>query len=212
VTVDDPGFTITCSASGVHTATVTGGPTTWTLDPDADFALDETCTVTITASAVHDSDPNDPPDTMATDFTFHVSTPAPPLRIHEIQGAGHLSPKTGVNVNGVEGVVTLKTSNGFFMQDPQPDSDPATSEGIFVFGSRSAGLVAVGDLVRVNGQARVPRLGQRGDDQLPVTEIGNTSIGDRLAGIRCSRRSSEPAGPDDEDDATATSSRAHVRS
>ena len=179
VTVDDPWFTITCSASGVHSATVTGGPTTWTLDPDADFALDETCTVTITASAVHDSDANDPPDTMATDFTFHVSTPAPPLRIHEIQGAGHLSPRTGVNVNGVEGVVTLKTSNGFFMQDPQPDSDPATSEGIFVFGSRSAGLVAVGDLVRVNGQVQEFRgSGSAATTNLPVTEIGNTSIGE----------------------------------
>jgi predicted extracellular nuclease len=179
VTVVDPWFAITCSSSGAHTATVTGGPTTWTLDPDADFALDETCTVTIAASAVHDSDTSDPPDTMATDFTFHVSTPAPPPPIHEIQGAGHLSPKTGVNVSGVEGIVTLKTSNGFFMQDPQPDGDPATSEGIFAFGSRSAGLVAVGDLVKVNGQVQEFRgSGSAATTNLPVTEIGNTSIGE----------------------------------
>jgi predicted extracellular nuclease len=178
VSVDAAWFTITCTTSGTHSATVTGGPTTWTLDPDTNFALDETCTVTVTGSAVHDTDTNDPPDTMATDFTFHVSTPAPPLRIHEIQGAAQLSPKVGTSVAGVEGIVTLKTSNGFFMQDPQPDADPATSEGIFVFGSRSAGLVSVGDLVKVNGQVQEFRgSGSAASINLPVTEIGNTSIG-----------------------------------
>ncbi|HEU0252562.1 MAG TPA: endonuclease/exonuclease/phosphatase family protein, partial [Pyrinomonadaceae bacterium] len=41
---------------------------------------------------------------------------------------------------------------GFFMQDPVPDSDPATSEGIFVFvGGLPA--VAVGDAVTVTGTA-----------------------------------------------------------
>jgi len=179
VSLDGTWFTITCTTSGSHSATATGGPTTWTLDPDTNFALDETCTVIVAASAVHDNDTTDPPDTMATDFAFHVSTPAPPLRIHEIQGAGHLSSRVGANVTGVEGIVTLKTTNGFFMQDPQPDADPATSEGIFVFGSRSAGLVSVGDLVKVNGQVQEFRgSGSAAATNLPVTEIGNTSIGE----------------------------------
>ena len=33
----------------------------------------------------------------------------------------------------VPGVVTAVTTNGFWMQDPDSDSDEATSEGIFVF-------------------------------------------------------------------------------
>jgi uncharacterized protein len=168
-------FTISCSASGAHSAAVSDGPTTFTLDPDVDFVPDETCTITVTGAAVHDNDTNDPPDTMTADFVFHVSTPAPPLRIHEIQGAGHISPKLGVGVTGVEGIVTLKTSNGFFMQDPSPDADPATSEGIFVFGSRSAGQVAVGDLVHVNGQVQEFRSSTV--TNLTITEIGNTSVG-----------------------------------
>jgi predicted extracellular nuclease len=167
-------FTIACSASGAHTAAVSGGPTTFTLDPDVDFVPNETCTVTVTAGAVHDTDTNDPPDTMTADFVFHVSTPAPPLRIHDIQGAAHISPKVGVNVTNLEGVVTLKTSNGFFLQDTQPDADPATSEGIFVFGSRSAGQVAVGDDVKVNGQVQEFR--GSATTNLTTTEIGNTSI------------------------------------
>jgi uncharacterized protein len=167
-------FAVSCSTSGDHTAAVSGGPTTFTLDPDTDFAPNETCTVTVRATSVHDSDTNDPPDTMSTDFVFHVSTPAPPLRIHDVQGASHTSPKAGAAVSGLEGIVTLKTSNGFFLQDPQPDADPATSEGIFVFGSRSAGQVAVGDDVQVNGQVQEFR--GSATTNLTTTEIGNTSI------------------------------------
>jgi predicted extracellular nuclease len=168
-------FSIDCTTTGAHTASVTGGPRTFTLDPDADFAPAETCTVTVTAGAVHDTDTNDPPDTMAADFTFKVSTPAPPPRIHELQGAGHLSPRLGA-VRNVEGIVTMKVSNGFFMQDPQPDGDPATSEGIFVFGSISAGLVTVGDLVKVNGTVVEFRAGGASSTNLTITEISGTSI------------------------------------
>jgi hypothetical protein len=47
--------------------------------------------------------------------------------------------------------VTAKTSSGFWFEDPAPDGDPATSEGLFVFGSTAAGRVAVGDAVEVSG-------------------------------------------------------------
>ena len=42
--------------------TVSGGPTTFTLDPTADFAGGETCTVTIVAASVTDQDTHDPPE------------------------------------------------------------------------------------------------------------------------------------------------------
>src|SRR5438309_4791375 len=54
-------YDITC-ASGPRTASVTGGPTTFTLDPSTDFATDESCTATIFAAKLTDQDLIDPPD------------------------------------------------------------------------------------------------------------------------------------------------------
>lgn len=71
-------------------------------------------------------------------------------RIHDIQGVGDVSPLNGQTVNDVYGVVTRLWSNGFFMQDPSPDANPLTSEGIFVYTS-SAPSVTVGDGVTVDG-------------------------------------------------------------
>jgi methionine-rich copper-binding protein CopC len=72
-------YSIVCTVSGAHPTTVTGGPTTFTLDPTTDLANDESCTVTVVAAGVSDQDANDPPDTMATDATFGFSTvEAPP--------------------------------------------------------------------------------------------------------------------------------------
>ncbi|MFJ6212474.1 endonuclease/exonuclease/phosphatase family protein [Streptomyces sp. NPDC092296] len=85
-------------------------------------------------------------------------TPAPTVtviaaKIHDIQGITRVSPLAGKAVTNVTGVVTgLRTSGskGFWMQDPRPDNDPATSEGIFVFTSSNP-TVAVGDSVTVAG-------------------------------------------------------------
>jgi predicted extracellular nuclease len=79
--------------------------------------------------------------------------PAAPVAaaIHDIQGSGTASPFAGQGVIA-SGIVTGRKSNGFFMQDPVPDADPNTSEGIFVFvGGTPA--VAVGDAVTVTGTA-----------------------------------------------------------
>lgn len=49
-----------------------------------------------------------------------------------------------------QGVVTLLTSNGFYMQDPKGDGNIATSDGIYVFTS-TAPTVAIGDRVSLSG-------------------------------------------------------------
>ncbi|WP_282691644.1 endonuclease/exonuclease/phosphatase family protein [Streptomyces sp. CC208A] len=76
------------------------------------------------------------------------------VRIHDVQGTTRISPLVGKQVTGVTGIVTgvraYGSSRGFWMQDPQGDDDPATSEGLFVFTSSSP-MVAVGDAVSVNG-------------------------------------------------------------
>ncbi|MBN1136164.1 MAG: DUF11 domain-containing protein [Anaerolineae bacterium] len=69
-------FNINCSISGDHAATVSGGDTTFTLDPAIDFSNDDVCTTTIYASQVTDLDTDDPPDNMAADYiwTFTVAS------------------------------------------------------------------------------------------------------------------------------------------
>nr|WP_225843318.1 endonuclease/exonuclease/phosphatase family protein [Streptomyces sp. PHES57] len=77
-------------------------------------------------------------------------------RIHDIQGTTRISPLAGQHVSEVPGVVTgvrdFGSSRGFWLQDPRPDRDPATSEGIFVFTGRESPGVAIGDALRVSGQ------------------------------------------------------------
>ena len=48
-------------------------------------------------------------------------------------------PTTETSSRRCPGVVTAVASNGFWFQDPQPDGDVATSEGIFVFTELGAG-------------------------------------------------------------------------
>ncbi|MBD8531251.1 MULTISPECIES: ExeM/NucH family extracellular endonuclease [unclassified Massilia] len=70
------------------------------------------------------------------------------LTIPQIQGSAPKSSFAGT-VQTTQGVVTAVISGGYFIQDPTGDGNPATSDGLYVFGS-NAGL-AVGDLVRVTG-------------------------------------------------------------
>jgi len=96
------------------------------------------------------------------------------VAIHTIQGASHISPLNGQLVS-TEGLVTAEASNGFFLQDPSPDSDDATSEAIFVF-TNSAPAVNVGDSVFVNGTVSEFRPGGSGTANLTTTEIGSPGL------------------------------------
>ena len=163
-------FTISCALSGTHTAVESGGPTTFTLNPDVDFALGETCTTTIAGAQVSDQDADDPPDTMANNFAWSFTTVGPVRRIHEIQGAAHRSPLEGQAVSDVPGVVTALVSNGFFFEDPNVDGDPATSEGLFVF-TQQAPAVTLGDAVLVDGLVTEFRPGGATGNNLTQTEL-----------------------------------------
>ncbi len=84
VTFDEPvdvnggWFDISCATSQGHSGTVTGGQLTFSIDPDADFAYDETCTFTVSAQNVTDQDTNDPPNLMAADHVATFQTVAAP--------------------------------------------------------------------------------------------------------------------------------------
>jgi len=85
VNVSPGWFTISCTVSGLHAASESGGPTTFTLDPTVNFVPNEICTVTIDDLSVADQDANDPPNNMAADFVWSFdTTPPPPLVVNEI--------------------------------------------------------------------------------------------------------------------------------
>jgi endonuclease/exonuclease/phosphatase family metal-dependent hydrolase len=171
VTVSGGWYDISCATSGPHTATVSGGPMTFSLDPDADFGFSETCTVTVYASQVTDQDANDPPDNMAADQTWSFTTVAPPTPVRDVQGAGHISPKKDQNVSDVRGIVTVKRPSSIYIQDPDPDSDDATSEAVLVFGGAATAAAQVGDLVSVSGRVIEFRPGGASSTNLTTTEI-----------------------------------------
>ena len=83
-------FELGCDTSGAHPAAVSGGPTTFTLDPTTAFATGEGCSLTILASHVTDQDTNDPPNAMANDVIASFTTVAPPdeaptVEIHDAE-------------------------------------------------------------------------------------------------------------------------------
>ncbi|GGU88621.1 hypothetical protein GCM10010275_25920 [Streptomyces litmocidini] len=95
------------------------------------------------------------PSSVAAEITTAEATAdsAAGVRIHDIQGTTRVSPLVGKQVTGVTGIVTgVRTygSRGFWIQDPEADENPATSEGVFVFTS-SVPTVAVGDAVSLSG-------------------------------------------------------------
>ena len=142
-------------------------------------------------------------DNNANDFTAGAPTPGAanggssgggdggggtpgPLRIHDIQGTTWVSPHNGDQVTNVPGIVTgLRTSGsskGYWIQDPNPDDNPATSEGVFVYTSSSPS-VAVGDSVLVSGKVQdyYPLAG--GDTVSSTSNLSVTEIEDPTASV-----------------------------
>lgn len=94
--------------------------------------------------------------------------------INEIQGRAHLSPLTGQDVF-THGVVTARSSNGFWIQSQTPDGDDATSDGLFIF-TNSVPTITVGDLVRVQGRVAEFRPGGASSGNLTTTELTGPTI------------------------------------
>ncbi|MBA3243222.1 MAG: Ig-like domain-containing protein, partial [Acidobacteria bacterium] len=154
-------FTINCATSGAHTFVLSGGPTTFTLNPDTDFSPNEVCTVTVDDAQVTDQDSVDPPDKMAADFVFSFTTADTAAcgttftPTYTIQGSGPATPipgsatTEGIVVGDFQGSAAL---SGFYIQDPGGDANTATSDGLYVFDGGTPSVdIAVGDRVRVTG-------------------------------------------------------------
>ncbi len=77
------------------------------------------------------------------------------VRVHDIQGTTRLSPYSGQTVTRVPGIVTGVRSSGslgYWIQDPTPDTDPRTSEAVFVYTGSTKPTVSVGDSILVTGK------------------------------------------------------------
>ncbi|MBT2410027.1 endonuclease/exonuclease/phosphatase family protein [Streptomyces sp. ISL-12] len=107
------------------------------------------------------------------------SAHAASVRVHDVQGTTRLSPYAGQQVTDVAGIVTgtrtYGSSKGFWIQDPSPDADPATSEGIFVFTS-STPKVTVGDAVTVSGTVSEYVPGGTSSGNQSLTEITRPTV------------------------------------
>src|SRR5215210_7285803 len=183
-------FSVECATTGMHASGLTGGPTTWVIDPNTDFPVNQSCTLNVIANQVTDLDTDDPPNTMAADYTatFNTVPPAPSCDdpqthvISQVQGVGLTSPQAG-NVVTVEAVVTAvrPALTGFFIQEEPTDQDenPATSEGVFVRTAAPPAGLAAGDVVQVTGGVRefTGSGGGRNSSQ--------TQISDRVTALRC---------------------------
>jgi uncharacterized protein len=190
VDVTDPWYELSCSVSGTVSADYSGGPTTFTIDPDISLDSGESCTLTVLAGQVSDQDSNDPPDNMEVNFVVGfspldvcVATYTP---IYDIQGSGSSAAITGiVTTQGVvvgdfEGPISVGLQ-GFYMQDATGDGDATTSDGIFVFTGNTDNGLSAGDLVRVTGFARErfnqTALNGSNSNSAPVTDIVNCGTG-----------------------------------
>ncbi len=167
-------FTLICTVSGTVTAVVSGGPTTYTINPDIDLADGESCSLTVLAAQVGDQDILDPPNAMVsnhqisyTTVDYCAMTTSP---IYSIQGNSSSAAITGsVTTQGIvvgdeEGA--SPALRGFYLQDATGDDDPATSDGIFVYNA-SNNDVSVGDLIVVSGSA---------DEYQDQTQIGSVTL------------------------------------
>lgn len=134
---------------------------------DVNVSPTEIDSATAPTEVIEEESPTEPSSTPTTAPTEIILPEGP--SIAELQGAGHITPFRNERVENVVGIVTTFSGSGFYIQSPEPDNDPATSDGIFV---SKPGLQKVkpGDLVVVSGKVieRYPDGGQGG---LSITEI-----------------------------------------
>ncbi|WP_218082253.1 endonuclease/exonuclease/phosphatase family protein [Anthocerotibacter panamensis] len=114
------------------------------------------------------------------------------VRIHDIQGSTHISPRVNQAVSAIPGIVTAihlnssRNADGFYFQDPDgcADTNSSTSEAVFVFTS-TAPTVAIGDSVLVSGtvqeyyadtRERFPLPATSTSVALPITQIASPTV------------------------------------
>jgi len=153
VTPADGWFSLSCNLSGTHTATPSIVGATITLNPDSDFAYAEACELSINGSLLTPAMAYSPTIRFSTAANFSDACGDLYTPVSALQGSGSATPYVGLQL-ATEGVVTAdlqSTKKGFYIQDPNPDADPLTSEGMFIYAGSTTYTISVGDRVRVTG-------------------------------------------------------------
>jgi methionine-rich copper-binding protein CopC len=112
-------FTLECPVGTPKTFTLSASPaSTFTLTPTAALPAGTTCTVTVIANQIHDTDAFDPPDTMAANFVFSFTTDAAPsvLTTSPTNGATGVTTDATITVNFSESVAA--TTSSFTLECP----------------------------------------------------------------------------------------------
>ena len=95
-----------------------------------------------------------------------------PQSISEINGNRFLSPYQDKDVSGIKGLVKATSSKGIYIRSTDPDSDPATSESIYVYDNSMSSDVSVGDIITLDGHVSEYR---SSDDYVYLTELTKPS-------------------------------------
>ncbi|HEX2852895.1 MAG TPA: ExeM/NucH family extracellular endonuclease [Opitutaceae bacterium] len=187
VVVSGAWFTLTGATSGAHTATVSGGPSAFTLTPDVPFVGGELVTLTIFSAQVTDQATGALHP--AADFTTSYTTVSSlPLSISQVQGSGTASPYV-TQIVTIEGIVTASFQGagkigGYYIQTPvaQQDADAATSEGIYIFDN--ANSVTLGDHVTITGTVTEFGAAPNSETEItPVNSFTKNSTGNPLPSV-----------------------------
>ncbi len=175
VTVDGvpvPGFVLGTPFTVSLLGSATSASVVVNVAGDATNEADETFTLTLSAPTGGYALAT----AAATDTITNDDAPLPTVtnQIGELQGSAHLSPfVTAVNTASsstptVEGIITARSTNGFYLQDDTPDANRLTSDAIFVFTgiTPDAGLT-IGERVRVTAKV----FEQQSFNNLPFTQL-----------------------------------------
>lgn len=107
-------------------------------------------------------------------ITLSITPKVAVTPIHTIQAGAPTSSYIGQVVT-VDGIVTAVKSGGFYLQAPdnQADSDPSTSEAIYVISGSSSSIV-VGNELQVTGTVQLSSTLTPAPDVVPATQLGGT--------------------------------------
>ena len=123
VTASASAFSLECPAGSPRTFTQTASPaTTFTLTPSSPLPAGTACAVKVTATEVTDNDPTDPPDTMASDYTFSFTTASAADTAPAVTGASPANGAPNVPVNSSIVIIfnesVTASSSAFSIQCP----------------------------------------------------------------------------------------------
>src|SRR6185369_8821 len=194
VTASASAFSVQCPTGSPQSFAQSASPSgTFTLNPDSDLPYSTTCTVTVTASQISDTDANDPPDQMASDYSFTFTTTNPPATnviINEIDADTPGSDTAefielydgGVGNTSLNGLVLVLFNGANDLSYNAFDLDGKTTDanGYFVIGNAAVPGVdqVLSNGFLQNGQDAVALYAANGSDFPNGTAVTTTNLRD----------------------------------